>query len=207
MAYGDFSLKDVKNRFGLATNEDVRLFPGVPAVPPSDLLRAQLERFVPLAVSISTEKAKSELITAPILSDLWAALRPRISLFSGNEFPVDPQRGLSGYCDFILSRSSEQEYITAPVLVIAEAKNDLPKNGFGQCAAGMVGARLFNEKEGKPVPVVYGACTSGTAWRFLKLEGDTLSIDRDEYYITQIEQILGILHHILTGPSVPAAAA
>lgn len=207
MAYSEFTLRDVKTKLGVSTVENVELFAAVPGVAPSELLRAQLRRGMPLALSIGTEKAKSELITAPILSEVWDALHPRVSLFSGNDFPVDPARGLTGRCDFILTGSSEQQYIAAPVLVVAEGKNDLPTAGFGQAAAGMVAAVAFNQKEGTPVPVMYGASTAGTLWRFLALDGTTLSIDRTEYHVSQLDKILGILHHMLIGSAAPAAAA
>lgn len=48
----------------------------------------------------------------------------RISLFSGTEFNVEADLGLQGYCDFLLSFSCEQYFITAPVIIIVEAKND-----------------------------------------------------------------------------------
>jgi hypothetical protein len=35
--------------------------------------------------------------------------------------------------------------------------------------------------------------TSGTVWRFLKLEGNIVSIDAIEYYLTDVGKILGIL--------------
>jgi hypothetical protein len=207
MGYPDFSLKDVKQKFGITTTEDVDLFPSVPELPPDDRLRGLLRDYYPIAVAINTEKAKSELLIAPILTDIRIRLHNRVSLFSGTEFPVDPARGLGGYCDFILTRSPEQQFISAPVLVVVEAKNDNPKNGFGQCAAAMVGVQLFNEKEGTPLPAVYGAATTGTIWRFLKLEGGVLYLDKREYYIPEVSKILGILHHILTGSDAPAAAA
>lgn len=207
MAYSEFTLKDVKAKFGLTTVENQELFTTVPGVAPSELLRAQLRRGQSLALSIGTEKAKSELITAPILSEVWDTLRPRVGLFSGNEFPVDPGKGLTGRCDFILTGSSEQEYIAAPVLVVAEGKNDLPTAGFGQAAAGMVAAVTFNQREGTPVPAMYGASTAGTLWRFLKLDGTTLYIDPTEYHVSQLDKILGVLHHMLVGAAAPAAAA
>ncbi|WP_228049937.1 MULTISPECIES: hypothetical protein [Microcoleaceae] len=37
-----------------------------------------------------------------------------MSLFSGREFNVDAARGLSGYCDFLISRSPEQLFIESP---------------------------------------------------------------------------------------------
>lgn len=207
MAYAEFTLRDVKTKFGLTTDETARLFTAVPEVAPSDRLASLLRDYTPVATAIGTEKAKSEYVVAPIMGEVLLGLFPRVSLFSGNEFPVDPADGLTGRCDFIFTRSPEQEYIAAPVLVVAEAKNDLPKNGYGQCAAGMVAAQRLNQREGAAVPVVYGASTSGSIWRFLKLEGSTLSIDRDEYYLTQVGKVIGILHHILVGPAAPAAAA
>lgn len=206
MAYGDFTLDEVVTKFGLHTVHGLDLFAAVPDVPPGDLLRGLLDRGTRVAIAIGTEKAKSELITAPVLLEVWHRLQPRASIFSGNEFPVDPARGLSGYCDFILSRSHEQEYITAPVMVVIEAKNDSLKSGLGQCAAGMVAAQLFNERKGNAVPAVYGAVTSGQQWRFLKLVGTDLFLDAREYYLDNLPKLLGILHHVMRDEPVTAAA-
>jgi hypothetical protein len=68
---------------------------------------------------------------------------------------------------------------------------------LGQCAAEMYAAQLFNEKEGNQVAVIYGVVTSGTVWRFLKLEGNALEIDVVEYYIKDAGKILGILSSLL----------
>ncbi|HEX4611084.1 MAG TPA: hypothetical protein VH092_23035, partial [Urbifossiella sp.] len=206
MAYGDFTLKDVVTKFGLTTVERVDLFEAVPEVQPSERLVGLLHDFRPIALAIHTEKARSEYLTAPVLGELRLALHPAISLFSGNEFPVDPARGLNGYCDFILSRGREQQYITAPVMVVVEAKNDNLKNGLGQCAAGMVAARVFNEREGSPVQAIHGAVTTGMNWRFLRLIGDNLFLDGQEYHLNELPKLLGILHHIMREPAVPAAA-
>jgi hypothetical protein len=74
-----------------------------------------------------------------------------------------------------------------------EAKKEDLVAGLGQCAAEMVAIRLFNEREGTPVPAVFGCVTSGSNWRFLKLESARLSIDRPEYYLRDAAKILGIL--------------
>lgn len=198
MAFNDFTLKDVKTRFGLRTVEGDDVFAAVPDVQPGVRLRDHLDQFTTLAVAVNTEKIKSELLVAPVLAEVWVSMGGRIAFFSGTEFPADPSQGLNGYCDFVLCRSSEQQFISAPVMMIAEAKNDAPKNGFGQCVAGMLGARIFNEREGTPTPVVYGATTTGVLWRFLKLERSDLFIDRPEYHISQIGRILGVLHYVMT---------
>lgn len=206
MAYGDFTLKDVVTKFGLTTVEGTDVFADAIGVEPSELLRGLLARATDVAMAIGTEKAKSEFITAHVLLEVRERFRPRASLFSGNEFPVDPERGLNGYCDFILSRGHDQEFITAPVMVIVEAKNDNLKGGLGQCAAGMVAARVFNERQGNPVPAVHGAVTSGLHWRFLRLVGADLFLDKTEYHIREVPKILGILHQIMRPGPVTAAA-
>ena len=186
MAYGDFSLKDVLTKFGLTTVEGIDLFTDVSEVQPGERLVSLLRDYLPIARAIHTEKARSEYLTAPVLGEVRLALHQRVSLFSGNEFSVDPARGLTGFCDFILSRGHEQMFITVPVMVVVEAKNDNLKNGLGQCAAGMVAARTFNEREGKPQPVLHGAITTGTNWWFLKLHGDTLYLDAREYHLDNL---------------------
>ena len=80
-----------------------------------------------------------------------------------------------------------------PVIAIVEAKNDNPMNGIGQCVAEMVAARLFNEREENNISTIYGGITTGSVWKFLKLEGQTVYIDLDEYHINDIGKILGVL--------------
>ena len=96
-------------------------------------------------------------------------------------------------CDFLFSLSAEQLFITAPIVVIVEAKNENLKGALGQCAAEMVAAQLFNEREGHPIPTIFGVATTGSLWQFLKLRGKTLTIDRREYHIERITKIVGIL--------------
>ena len=57
----------------------------------------------------------------------------------------------------------------------------------------MVAAQRFNAEKGNNVPRIYGATTSGTEWRFLKLEGKQLYIDMSVYQIERCDKILGIL--------------
>jgi hypothetical protein len=57
----------------------------------------------------------------------------------------------------------------------------------------MVAAQIFNQRKEIALPVIYGAVTSGTAWRFLTLNENTVCIDLVEYYINQVEIILAII--------------
>jgi len=193
MAYSNFTLAKVKEDFGLTVDETQNLFADIPGVHPSELLTLTLAESIPLATAIDTEKARSEFIIAPVLSEVRRQVNYQVSLFSGTDFNVDIEKDLQGYCDFILSCSAEQFYINAPVITIAEAKNEKIPSGFGQCIAEMVAAQIFNQSAGNKIDKIYGAVTTGTAWRFLVLEERTVLIDQLEYYIKEIDKILAIL--------------
>ena len=194
MAYSDFDLKKVRHDFGLQIDEQPDLFADVTLVQPSATLAQTLAETAHLAIAIHTEKARSELLIIPVLLDIWRRAQAQISLFSGTEFTVDEAQGLTGYCDYILSRSKEQLLLNAPVVMIVEAKNENIKGGLGQCVAEMIAAQLFNEREGNAIDTIYGAVTTGEIWKFLKLVGAVASIDLSDYYIGRdVPKILGIL--------------
>ncbi len=193
MAYSNFTLRTVRAQFDLEEIDTAGLFSGIESMGPSELLTTLLARNVPLATAIGTEKAKSELIVANVLVELREQLNRRISLFSGVDFNVDEEKGLTGVCDFLVSLSPVQFGLEAPVIVLVEAKNDNLEIGLGQCVAEMVAAQHFNAEEDNDIPCIYGATTSGTEWRFLKLEGKRLYIDMLPYQIERCDKILGIL--------------
>ncbi|MEM7555340.1 MAG: hypothetical protein AAF378_14790 [Cyanobacteria bacterium P01_A01_bin.84] len=193
MSYSDFSLARVIKEFGLRVNDNYRMYSQVSEVEPSDFLTQTIEENIPLAIASNTEKARSEMIISPILIELRKQYKNQISLFSGIDFSVDNKRGLNGNCDFIISRSPELLILSAPVMIIVEAKKENINGGLGQCVAEMLAAKIFNEREDNSISTIYGTVTSGTNWRFLKLEGNIINIDLDEYYLSDIKKILGIL--------------
>ncbi|MGL5059166.1 MAG: hypothetical protein ACRC62_04215 [Microcoleus sp.] len=193
MSYSDFSLEKVKRTFELTTLETVDLFQDVPELECSALLTEILRYNVPLALASNSEKARSEMIISPILIDLRRQLRERINLFSGIEFDVDSEKGLNGVCDFIISNSPEILFVSVPVITIVEAKKENITAGLGQCVAEMLAARIFNERAGNEIPTIYGAVTTGSIWKFMELDGSVLSIDLTEYYLKDVNKILGIL--------------
>ena len=197
MAYSDFTLKRAEAQFGLTTNYEQDYFAAAAPVPISDNLRDHLARRSPLALAIGTEKARSELLIMPILLEAVDQYGKGCSLFSGVEFSPDPDNELRGVCDYLLSLSPEQLFINAPVVTVAEAKNDNLKSGFGQCVAEMAAARVFNAEEQHPIETVYGIVTTGTNWRFLRLCGATVYMDKTEYYLKEAEKIVGILLFML----------
>ncbi len=199
MAYGDFDLKTAVQKFGLTEERHANLFAAVEPLPPGDYLRAWLDEFVPVALGVNSEKARSEFIIAPVLAEAKRRAGTTVNVLPGVTLEVDRAQGLTGFCDFLIARSAEIYYLQGPILAVVEAKKEDLVGGLGQCAAELVALRLFNEREGTPLPAVFGCVTSGSIWRFLKLQGATLSIDRPEYYLHDLAKILGILVSIARG--------
>jgi hypothetical protein len=194
MSYSDF--KSVEQAIAVLnlTVEDVpHLFRDSAELEPSARLQETIEENLDLASSISTEKARSELIITPILLEIRRHFKNQIGFFSGNTFNVDDTRGLTGAFDFLLSASSNQSIITAPVLTIVEAKDNDIRIGLGQCIAQMYAAQLFNTQHDRPQTTIHGAVSTGTNWKFLLLQEQKLKIDPTEYFIIQLPKILGIL--------------
>jgi hypothetical protein len=193
MPYSQFTIDKVKRDLKLTILEGVRFFPDTIApITLSSRLETILED-LPWAIAVGTEKARSEVIINPILLEVRRILNREISVFSGEQFDVDVDAGLNGVCDFLVSRSPEQLTIEAPTIVVVEAKKADLKLGLGQCIAEMVAMQRFNEAAGQPIKIVYGCVTSGTQWRFLKLEAQAVTIDLNDYPLPPIEQILGFL--------------
>ena len=193
MAYSNFTIEMVREKFQLEKFETLGVFSEIEPMAPSEHLTTALAKKVPLASSINTEKARSELIVADVLVELREKFENRISFFSGIDFNVDVENGLTGVCDFLVSLSPAQLHLEAPIIILVEAKKENLAVGLGQCAAEMLAAQRFNAENGNDIPCVYGATTSGTDWRFVKLEGQSFHIDIEAYQIAQCDKILGIL--------------
>lgn len=193
MAYSTFTLDTVCREFQLDVVEASGIFSTTQSVVPRERFLAELDEKVQLAISIGTEKARSELIVTDVLFELREQFNRQISFFSGVEFNVDEDQGLNGVCDFLVSKSPILSFLQAPIIIIVEAKKDNLTLGFGQCAAEMYAAQQFNVEKENEIPCIYGATTSGTDWRFMKLDGNHIHIDRSLYAIGQCEKILGIL--------------
>ena len=105
MAYNNFSLQDTISQFDLTLIESA-FCEFLPSVSPKSEFLNIFEQYLPLAQKAKSEKAKSELLVSPILVELLRLADNRIQLFSGEEFNVDRERGLNGFCDFLLSKST-----------------------------------------------------------------------------------------------------
>ena len=192
-SYARFTMEEITEGLGIVIEQSPGLFANAEPVSIREFVVEMLRENLPLAQAIGTEKAKSELLVAPLLTELRLLTNKEISLFSGVEFNVVPSQGLKGVCDFLISKSHSQYTIDAPVIAVVEAKDDVLRKGLPQCIAEMVAARIFNERRKNPIATVYGSVTKGSAWNFIKLDGNTAFVDDKEYSIENPHTIMGIL--------------
>lgn len=194
MTYSDFSLEDVVEQFGLHASR-VALFPDTHAIAVPSWLCEALDKGLP--VGLGSEKARSEFIVGPVLLTCRDVSQGAFAIYSGQRLDVDPHQGLVGECDFILAHTPPLPFLQVPIVTIVEAKKQDIEAGLGQCAAQMVGARLFNQQKGSDVSTIFGCVTTGETWQFLKLHDTLLQIDSDRSYIDNSGKILAIFQAIV----------
>jgi hypothetical protein len=192
MSYSQFeSLEQAVDAFNL-TIVEAPFIPQVAPISVSEILTTFLQRSIPI-VSAASKKARSEGIIYPVLLEVRALLDEQVSLFSGREFSVDATVGLSGIVDFLICRSSSILVPQAPAIMLVEAKKADIASGYGQCVAEMVAGRHFNESKHLEGAIVYGCVSNGLLWRFLRLEGDTVTIDITDYPLQPVDTLLAKL--------------
>lgn len=197
MAYNNFTLEVVLDRFELNLLEE-RFCQRLPSIDPQPEFLVIFDYLFELGEAAKSEKAKSELLVAPVLAQARKLTDRQVQLFSGEEFNVDQERGLNGFCDFLFTKSGNRFSIEAPVLMLVEAKRGEIESGWGQCVAEMVAAQLYNQNQGQTISVIYGCVTSGRLWQFFKLEENRITIDPNSYSLMPVQRILGILNWILS---------
>ena len=195
MAYSNFSLREIKSKFGLSEQRIV-LFPQkIILQEPSAWLLQTLEYNNDAA--LISEKERSELLVSPILTELRQRNHKSFSIYSGANLDADAEKGLNGECDFILTKSPQLISVESPIFCLVEAKKDDILGAFGQCVAQMLGAIIYNQKDGKNIETVFGCITTGIDWQLLKLENDTIIIDINLFSIKNLPELLGVLQSVI----------
>jgi len=188
-SYSHFTTDDLTD-LGLTVVQDY-LFKHVKSNAPSDWL---LETFAfNQQIPMISEKARSELLITPILLEMRRKNPHTFTYFSGCPFNIDNQRGLKGFCDFIIAKPWNSAFIQSPVLAIVEAKHNQDLlDAIPQCSAEMYAAQLFNQDKKISLDVIYGAITNGYEWLFLTLNKHIIQVDIDRYMIKNLPELLGI---------------
>jgi hypothetical protein len=195
MGYSTYKkLRQVTSKFGLSDRRG-DLFGEIPLVQPSAWLIQALE--IAEAIPLNNEKVKSERIISPVLSEVHLSFRDKVTLYSGEDLNVNSDEDLNGPCDFFFSAKPNSYELTAPIVAFAEAKDEDMEWGIAQCAAQMYAARLFNQREGTEVNIIYGCATTGGDWRFIQLIDNEFIIHNKTIYLHQTDLLLGVFHKIL----------
>ena len=194
MTYTNFTLYDLRRQFGIR-DQVQRLFTDITPLPMSNWLRDTLA--MTQQMPLTSEKAKSELVVTPILVELRNRNNNFFTVYSGEVLNADSAAGLAGECDFILTKDTNAFAISAPIITVVEAKKDDLELGVVQCAAQMVGIQRFNQQYGESIETIYGCTTTADSWQFLKLTGTELLVDRDRYFIDDLEEILGVFQWVI----------
>ncbi len=195
MAYSKFTAVELEEKFGIKQTYENDLFVNASPRQASELLRLILDQNISFALEQGTEKARSELIIAPVFIELCQQTERQVNVFSGIEFNVDKKRGLSGWADFLVSRSTFRRGLKAPVVIAVEAKQQDFEGGVTQCIAEMYAAHIFNDKRNNHTDKIYGCVTTGDIWRFLVLENNEAKIETTSLDVREdLERILGILY-------------
>jgi hypothetical protein len=193
MAFSDFTLADLEERFGI-NNQRKSLFTVIEPILPSEKL--QLELAEGAEMPIKSEKAKSEWIVVPILKELRNRNNKFLTIYSGEILVADKEKGLIGECDFIIAKDTNTFDVSLPIFMLVEAKKNDMEEGIRQCAAQLVGAKAFNQKKGIALEKLYGCSTTGDDWQFLELS-DQLYIDNRKYFLVELKELLGIFQQII----------
>lgn len=193
MGYSKFKkIETVAKNFGLSVKRK-NLFENIVSLELSSWLIETLK--IAKNFPLRNEKVKSERIVSPILVEVANSYQEYVTLFSGEDLEINADENLSGACDFFFTLVPDSAYLETPIISLVEAKDEDMDYGIAQCAAQLYGAKLFNEMDGKNIPVLYGCATDGVEWIFMRFENNTFYIDKQIY--TDIKEIIGVWHHII----------
>jgi len=99
-------------------------------------------------VSITSEQARREFLIAPIIRKICRQTKQMVKI----EYPITVSNWLKGTLDYYFRD-----------LLVIEAKRDNLENGFTQLASELIALDQWTTSE---QPILYGAVTTGSDWRF-----------------------------------------
>lgn len=194
MGYSNFkNFKQLRSKFDITIRHS-NLLANITPIEPSDWLKKTIK--LAYSIPLSNEKAKSERLISPILTEVHELHKDHLTLFSGEELNVQPENDLNGACDFFFSSVPAAYILEAPIVSLTEAKDEDLDYGMAQCTAQMIGAQIFNEQTENPIPNIWGCATTAGEWKFLKLSDKNLYININNYYINDLPTLLGAFAQI-----------
>jgi hypothetical protein len=143
----------------------------------------RLTRILP-HIALDSEAARRELLIAPVLVELTAALGLELRI----EFDVRVSERLHGDLDYLLQTGDHR-------LLVVEAKNADTSRGMSQLVAEIAALDQWMISE---EPILYGALSTGDLWRFARLDRGTKTITQD-VNLFRVPADLAELSRVLVG--------
>ena len=188
-------MQDLTQKFGIK-EMGVNLFDSakIKRVAPSDKLLSDLADAE--FITLSTKKAVTERIIAPILVEVRKRNND-FQIFSGEIIEGDKKLGLNGEIDFVFAKTPITTKPKTPIFCVTESKLGRVTEAFPQATAQMIGVRLFNKNNNGHEETIHAIVTDGKTWRILRLEGNNVFIDQNDFSTENISLLLGVLQEIV----------
>ncbi|MBE9066531.1 hypothetical protein IQ260_07685 [Leptolyngbya cf. ectocarpi LEGE 11479] len=138
-------------------------------------------------VDLTSEMARRETLIAPVLLDVCAHAHQQLKI----EYTVDVSKWLRGSFDYFIPGTQN--------LLIIEAKQADLARGFVQLGAELAALDQWTRSDS---PLLYGAITTGDAWKFgcFERSSKTLLQDIRLYSVpSDLKQLVSILLGIIRG--------
>jgi hypothetical protein len=195
MAYRDFKMKDLEDKFGIQeVGTDLFIPSTIKQIEPSEKLKSDIKDAK--LINLSTEKAISERLVAPILAEIRRN-NDDFQIFSGEIITGDKKLGLNGEIDFIFAKTPITTKPNTPIFCVTESKIGRVIEAFPQAIAQMLGVREFNKSHDKDVVTIHGIVTDGKTWRILKLLNQNALVDQTDYSTENLPLLLGVFQEII----------
>jgi hypothetical protein len=194
--YKKYSMAELKVIFNVEVLKNHNLFEGFkPSGRDYQTLQTAVKKMkTRLNLSKSDNEAtRGSLLVSRILweaSDIYELglfFEPQVEI-SQEETPNLPYQ-LNGKYDCALSL--DEIDLISPIVSVVEVKKSHLSAGLGQCLAEMYAtSKKFKQKK------VYGIITDGEVWEFLFLENAILQVDENNYYISNVSDIVDRIGYI-----------
>jgi len=142
----------------------------------------------------SSEASRCENVIYPFLREACKKYINQYSLWSHKSICAD--KILVGTPDYIIAKRSElgKNVLGYPLILVAEAKQNDFKKGWGQCLAELVAAQKLNQNENA---AVYGIVTDAEVWQFGKLQGQLFTKNYSRATIDNLNEVFGAICSII----------
>ncbi|MEH2433946.1 MAG: hypothetical protein V7K25_06785 [Nostoc sp.] len=134
-------------------------------------------------VSLTSEVARREVLTAPILLEVAHITKAIVNI----EYPIEVNQYLRGDLDYYLQSKHN-------ILVVEAKQADLTR-GFTQLATELIALDTWVESD---EPILYGAVTTGDIWQFGSFDRQEQKVSQD-LMLYRVPTDLEILMQILVG--------